>query len=348
MPRATEMNDSNKLIKLLLVGPSMVGKTHYALQAALAGFNLFYLDGDVAGRALSSQPDAIKKRVFYLDARDEFQEGQYVPRFATLMKLLCFSPVVYWNDSKQRTYSPATADLNDPIWAIRLSRLGPKDVLVIDSLTSLSNSVMRERADEAGIDLTDIERAERSIYASARNQMSGFLTMIRAAKCHVILLAHVDEWEQRRKNPGQVKQQSKEDNMIIVGTRQVPMTVSKPFGAAIAKDFTDAGWLSINAMGDRIIDFTPSADREGGGALTGKGKVSDMSWTHICKLAGVTLPGPDAPCEMRAIEELTVEDMQAKVVESPKVITPSATPTKVKGSAFNFATVGKANQEEAK
>lgn len=341
MPRGNNLPAESKLIKMLLIGPAMVGKSHYAMQAALGGFNIFYLDGDVAGRALAGQPNAIKERIFYMDARDTMDEGVYTARFNSLFDTLTTTPVLYWNDSKQKSVRVAPPEEDDAVWAIRLSRLGPRDVLVIDSLTSLSNSVMRAIGEAAGVDLTDIERAERGIYASARNRMSGFMTMIRAARCHVILIAHADEWEKRRRNPGKVKEMSKEDNMIVVGTRSVPMTVSKPFGAAIAKDFTDCGWMTITSMGKREIDFTPQADREGGGALNIKGEADGAcSFVSLCKLIGVELPGPANPFSSPGVEELTAAELSARLASSPAVLQPSATPTQAKvakPSGFTFA-----------
>lgn len=314
MPKGDAVADST-FIRMLITGPSKVGKSHYAMQAAKAGFNLVYLDGDVAGPTLTQQPKEIKERIWYIDARDSYDGGTYVPRFSALLWAMITSSPFVWNDTHGMSLgvskSKGLYTDDDAIWEMRLSQLDSNCVLVVDSLTALSQSIMKDRADQAGIDLYDIERAERGIYSSARNKIGGILAALRAARCHVILIAHPDEWEQRRKKPGQVKQMSNENEMIIVGTKQVPMTVSKPFGAMIAKDFTDAAWMSVSPMGQRMIDFTVSADRDAGGRFSDKGEVDVFSFEALCKKAGIPIPGKDNPLICAGIKELTGAEFSA-------------------------------------
>ena len=321
MPRANNME--GKPIKLLLVGSSKSGKSHLAMQAALSGFNLFYLDGDVASGTLAQQPTAIRERVMYLDLKDAYDNGSYVPRFSMLLHKMMHQSPFLWNDTQNRLYKP-DAQPTDDVWKIRLTRLGMNDVLVIDSCTSLSYSIMREIADRGGIDLTDVERADRSVYAAARNKMTGILNMLQAAPFHVIVIAHTEEWEQRKRKPGLVKDSGKEDNQIIVGTRQVPMAVSKSFGSTMPKFFTDVGWLSVTPTGTRMIDFGATEDREAGGRFIDKKTVEEYSFAAICKAAGVTLPGASNPLAIAGIEEVKAEELQ---LAAPAVtLTPGIAP----------------------
>lgn len=326
MPRADNMTEG-KPIHVLVIGPSKVGKTWWALQAAKAGFNLVYLDGDAAQGALAQQPDEIKRRVMYMDMRDTYDNGNYVPRFATLLDAAMRTSPFLWNDTGNRTFKREVAQPDDDVWKLRLSRLGMKDVLVIDSATSLSYSIMRQIADNSGMDITEVDKAERSVYAAARNKLTGILNMIQVAPCHVIMVAHSEEWEQRRKKPGLVKDSSKEDNMIIVGTRQVPSSVSKQFGSTMAKFFTDVGWMSMGVTGERVIDFSSTPDREAGGRFTDKKSLDDYSFAAICKASNVPLPGKDNPLTTPGLEEIKASVLLDAAAAAP--LEPTAAPAKV-------------------
>src|SRR5690606_15260239 len=101
MPRATNLSASSTLIKALIIGVEKSGKTDWAARAAEAGFNVLFLDGDVAAATINQLPEAARKRIFYLDFSDNFAGGKEDTRMIDLMYDFFTSTKFVWNDSKE-------------------------------------------------------------------------------------------------------------------------------------------------------------------------------------------------------------------------------------------------------
>src|SRR3546814_4526808 len=85
MPRADNLSSSTQLIKGLVMGFEKSGKSDWAARAAMAGFNVLYLDGDVAAATIAQLPVEARKRIFYLDFADNFAGGKEDTRMINLM-----------------------------------------------------------------------------------------------------------------------------------------------------------------------------------------------------------------------------------------------------------------------
>src|SRR3546814_6730573 len=96
---ADNLSSSTQLIKGLVMGFEKSGKSDWAARAAMAGFNVLYLDGDVAAATIAQLPVEARKRIFYLDFADNFAGGKEDTRMINLMFEFFTSTKFVWNDS---------------------------------------------------------------------------------------------------------------------------------------------------------------------------------------------------------------------------------------------------------
>lgn len=301
MPMMDEAPE-DALAKLLLIADSKAGKTHWSMQAAELGFNVLYIDGDVGRQTLAKLSPAAKKRVAYLDVSDQMSDkGAYVYRFATMFKEFTTNGIFTWNDSlgevfDRRTYhAEPWTDLEgkersaDSVWQIRPARMDHRDLIIFDSWTSYCQSISAWKADDLGVDLADIEKAERGHYAGIGNKATQSLVMIQKAPCHIIVIAHPDEYQKKRSPTGTVKTINETD-MIIEWTKMVPKSTSRPHSLTMAKFFSDVAWIDLTPTGNRKIDFKATNARVIGGHFDDSVAVADRTFGDLVKKIGGSIP----------------------------------------------------------
>src|SRR3546814_8267721 len=116
---------------------------------------------------------------------------------------------------------------------------------------SLSYSGMVSKALDLGVSIADVEKVNREIYAGVGNRLTNMASIIQKMPCHVIVIAHPDEY-QKKKMPDRSTQRSvSEADMEIEWTRMIPKSSSKPHGLTLGKFFTDCGWMDVTRGGRR-------------------------------------------------------------------------------------------------
>jgi hypothetical protein len=319
MPRGNALRPEHKLFKGLILGDAKAGKTEWALKAAEAGFNVLYFDGDVAGQTMQAVAPAAQERIFYMDCADRLSGG-LEPRMIELASEFFTTTRLLWNDTHQKIYSPAKDSKNedgnatDEIWEIRPSRLDHNWVFVLDSWTTLSYSAMVAKAIDSGIDLGDIEKAERSLYQGTGNRLTNMLATIQKMQCHVVVIGHPRQYEKRKSPEGVAVRNAKENDQIIEWTKMVPVSSSNPHALTMGKYFSDIGWIDVDKFGKRKLNFDITNERISGGHLQGKGDPrADFNFAGVLKAIGADVPGPDgAPMG------------EALVIHPPGTYTPAA------------------------
>lgn len=311
MPALDETPGNFSRLKLLLTADTKAGKTHYVMQAAAAGFNVLYLDGDVGIQTLKQLPPAAQKRVFYMPIGDYTNDsGEYVSRMAQFFVDFTTSGVLTWNDTKGKLFNrndyAQDWDRTDPenpkvlggdvIWQIRPARIGTDTLLVLDSWTTLIQSLIMWKADDLSIDLLEIEKHGREMYTGAGHKATQFLTLLRGLNCHVAVIAHPREYQKRSPPPGS-KGQVAEKDMKLDWTKMVPISTSNPHALTMGKHFSDCAWLDVTPAGTRYIDFRPSSDRVIGGHFHTREEVGKLPIDALIRQIGSDIPvnaTPDA------------------------------------------------------
>lgn len=299
MPRGDQLTAAQVTAKLMILGDPKAGKTEYALKAAEAGFNVLYLDGDVAAQTLTAVSPAARSRIFYMDVGDRLDSG-IDPRMIQIVADFFTSSKFLWNDTKQAVYSrmkddhdPETGACLDEIWEIRPARFDNRWVLVLDSWTTLSYSAMLAKGLDMGVDLGDIEKADMNLYAGAGNRLTNMLATIQKAKCHFIVIGHPAQFEKTKSPDNQRAGEIKAKDRIVEWTKMVPKSSSNPHGLTMGKYFSDIGWIDVDKFGKRKLDFDTTNQRVSGGHMTGKGDPrGEYSFANVVKHIGGAIPEP--------------------------------------------------------
>jgi len=321
----------NQLAKLLLIAEGKAGKTDFAAMAAAEGFNVLYLDGDVASQTVASLPLDAKQRIYLLKCGDAFGEGGGIePNYAHFFKDWISKPMIIWNDSRQRLYSIIDSDKNeeDEFWLLRPARMDHTCVLVIE-YTRLAHSAMQWAANQAGVDLGEVDERKdmRGIYQAAGEKLTQYLLAIQRAPCHVICLTHPKEYVKLTPPTGKTIGNTKEKDMVVAFTKLVPTSSSNNHAFGMSGNFTDVAWMITSVTGDREIDFRIDANKICGGHFNAKFKVanrdknekpgSGFTFGTLVRKLGGTVPGKEgAPIN----HWLTIQTGY----EPPKKITPKA------------------------
>lgn len=301
MPRGNELMTSTSSVqitgKYLILGDPKAGKTTWAIEAALAGFNVLLLDGDVAVQAIAKLPPEAQARIFYMDVSD-ILDGGIDPRMIETVTAMFAASKFLWNDSKQREYSRAkdshdeeTGACKDEIWEIKPARFDHRWVIILDSWTTLSYSGMLSKAEAEGINLADIEKLDMNVYAGVGNRLTNLLAVIQKARCHFIVLGHPSQFEKTKSPTNTRAGDIKAKDRIVEWTKMVPKSSSNPHGLTMGKYFSDIGWIDIGITGKRELNFAVTNQRVSGGHLTGKGDPkTDFSFAKCVTNIGGQLP----------------------------------------------------------
>jgi hypothetical protein len=340
--------DINRLLcKLLLIADGKLGKSHYAALAAKAGFNVLYLDGDVGSATISSMtrsqngnPPALTpkeaSRIYLLDIRDTIMGGTRDTRMVETMNEFTGTSVFRWNDTDQKIGS--IRDKDKEIWEIRPALMGPNDVLVLDSWTSYTESVILWAGRANGVNPADASTsAMRPVYQGAGLKATEMLQVIRSMPCNVIVLGHPDEYSHTTKPEGKKIKDIKETDLVVDWTRMIAKTTSKPQGLVMPKYFTDVAWMEYSPAGtERRLNFKPKNDRVGGGHFDGLASVDEYSFINLCKAIGVPKPTIQEPAWLKIIPPLTEEERAAQAAAAPAAtqVLDGSKPTAVKGNGM--------------
>lgn len=297
MPRMDQAPSEKKLIKLLLIADGKVGKTRFAGMAAAAGFNVLYMDGDVGTPTLSQLPIEAKRSLYLLPMHDTIIGGTRDSRFIESFEAFASNIHFRWNDDKSRVAS--AKDKIDTIWDIQPAKLDESCVVVVDSWTSLTESMMLRCAIANSVDLGDAELKEmRDVYRGSGQKATQVLQLIRALPCHVIVLGHPDEYEHRVSPDGKRIRDVNEKDMIIEWTKMLAKSTSRPHGLQMPKYFTDVAWMEVSPTGIRKVDFRAKATRISGGHFSDIKDVEEYSFANLVKEIGGFIPTPDKPASV--------------------------------------------------
>ena len=337
MPRMDQAPPENQLVKLLLMGDGKIGKTAYAALAAAAGFDVLYLDGDVGAQTIRSMSTPWKgkdkpaltpeqmARIYLLPVADTILGGSRDCKFLEVMQEFTTNIKFRWNDTQNRI--ARIADKTDELWEIIPGKMNHNCVLVIDSWTGLTESMMLKCAGVNGIDLTQASMSEmRPVYQSAGLIGTSMLQVVRAMPCHVIVIGHPDEYQHKVAPEGKKVKEVKEGDMVIDWTRMVPKSTSRPHGLQMAKYFTDIAWMEVSPTGTRRLDFRVRATHLSGGHFEEVKDLDEYSFENLVKKVGGSIPDGKQSHE-DWLKIITAESQQAladaKVLEAanaPKTI----------------------------
>lgn len=319
---------------LLICGDTKTGKSDYAAHAYLDGYHGIYIDGDNGGptlmKILPKGSDA-RKRVIYIRTTRPY----------AFLRNFTDSFLSRWNLTKDEVFAKSSSEPDDVIIELRRNKIPPGFLLTADSWTAIILQAMKNAARVGNIDVESPDADMRKVYRGSGSGLTNMLEVLQKAPYNIIVQAHGGRYEIKERPKGNVRESSKESEMMIKETITVPVSSSNPHGHSMGKFFNEIGWLETNRAGAQILSFKRLYDRVGGGRYNGEGNPRvEFSFSRLFgtpvsyseaqiaefyrefraeEFVAPVIPGTTKPAVVPAATQATGELPQAGVVgEAPR------------------------------
>lgn len=287
MPRGSDPAAlGGSLLRILCYGREKLKKTWWSLLAAETGRNVILLDGDDGSSIIRQVEPKLRERVIIANLVNEFAR----PVFADFLTVGLKGSEFIWDEQKKDLLR-VRAQLRQDHSHLRidLRRLGPSDVLVVDSYTALVHSANMGYAIRNGIDLSDADesKVEWDGYGWVGRYLNWVLDQLHALPCHVVIIGHAYNYEKYR---GERK------NRKLLWEREIPMSSSGPHSNLIGRHFSDI--LYFQPAGPNVQINTRTDPQRMGGSRLIKPDVYQwdaLSFRKVCEQLGVPDVTP-VPC----------------------------------------------------
>lgn len=248
----------NPATHLLLVAQTKMGKTDYIADAALDGYTLLYIDNDnglaTLSKRLGNNPEAMS-RVHYIKTGNIWE---FLTAFFAREKF-------QWNETRDEYFNAKTAQPDDDIIEIHPKKMPFGIITAFDGWTTITNQLLQDSAKKNDVDYEFFNESGQSVYGDAKRRADLVCMNIQGFPGHVIVQAHPELYEQMEK-PKNIANNVKQNQMIIKGTWEIPLSVSRPHGFLMGKFFNEIGWMGIKPTGQFTLDFRQKDNRIGGGS----------------------------------------------------------------------------------
>jgi hypothetical protein len=244
------LNSGDMLLRVLPYGPAKSKKTWWAGKAAEDNFNVLLIDGDDGWHILNHIAPEKQKRIQVINATDVLGR----PVFAKFVTQLLKAGNFIW-DEKAKANGKLSP--NENCIHIPLTTMGHGTVVILDSWTALVRSLQLQYAKENLIDLSVAEEEDGNkwgFYRWGGVIASWIVGQFTALGCHVIVIAHEDQYEKL----------SKDGKKVLSSRRQVKST-SGPHAMQLPSQFSDILYFYPHKSAFKID--AKGSDTEDGGNI---------------------------------------------------------------------------------
>ena len=200
MPKLSTVKISDRPQKILVYGEPKSGKSELVGELAEMGYNLHWMDCENGADVLFKLSQEAQERITLYSIRDNKVQRSAIRAAMTFADMLPFTVCHEHgevNCSKCKA-SKAPVDSFDP------STLGPKDVVVWDSLSQISiSSVAQLTRKENLLDVDTVnykDTTDFSLYNAQGKMLDAFGSAVQTAPFKVVCISHVSEIE-KKDNP---------------------------------------------------------------------------------------------------------------------------------------------------
>jgi hypothetical protein len=277
--------DSERPISTLIYGPPKTKKTWFAGTAAEAGYNTIILDCDGNAEVLRNISAEGKKNIRVLDIADTTDKVVAIGFFAALFET---GREFIWDATEKRVH-PRVNKPDPTHWycVIDTKKFTTNDVLVLDSWTALTRSIIAKHAEMNNLTLDSSDKLERDDWGFMNRLASKALLYWESLSSVVntIMIGH--EVTSTVKDP-------KDPNKILDIHTQ-PVSVTSNHGQQVARAFSACLYTYVSGSTLKIS----TAKREGrdGGATVippAEHRWEDLPYKKVMELAGAAKPNKTA------------------------------------------------------
>lgn len=282
------LKKDDMLLRILMYGNAKTRKTWWAGKAAEANYNVLLLDGDNGWHILKQIKPEAQKRIQIVNMTD----NRGMPIFATALARLLKDGKLTWDEKEKKS---AKLNPNGNCINVNLDLLNENCVVVMDSWTAYTVSLMLQFAKENMIDLSKAEdlvgttksgnEDKWGYYRWAGTLATWSIVQLTALPCHVIVIAHTDVYEKRSK-----------DGMKVIWSKRQIKSTSGPHAMQLPAKFSDVLYFYQKGTAPKI-STRGDEEAEGGSRLIAPGEYNwdDLQFKDFIKAAELTLPKADAP-----------------------------------------------------
>lgn len=309
MPQYDQDNNETR-IRALAYGPAKHKKTWWAANAAKYGYNVIFIDGDDGTSIIRRVDDVARKRIYRVNVLDDTKSANMCVFVTKLFKQQEF----IWNETQKISQELiGTAKDGEYYFEYDKTKLTDNDIIVFDSWTALTRSLLRRYYIEQKKDFTNstVIEADRGEYRWTGAMADWMLEQLKTFPCHLIVIAHEQSWEKR----------DKDDQNKIVMQRMQAVSTSNNQSMRLAKYFSDI--LYFTATGEHVyIDTRISSDRDGGCRNVKPGRYAwdDCQFNVLAEGAGYKSTG----AALEAFKFLNGAELKSAHGKGTKIALPSS------------------------
>lgn len=283
MPPLKDKLAAGTNLRAMFNGEAMRKKSTFAVQAAEAGFNVIYVDGDGNSQVLNQLSSAAKDRVFYVDAIDT-PDNSAMGWF--IIRLLSGDDFIWDEQAKLLNNVPTLGDKSHSFIKFEYKKLTKNDFIIIDSWTAFVRSLQRRYCQENNIIIEEktVMDGDWSDYRWTGAIADKMLENLKLLPCHSVTIAHLDRLEKK----------DKKGNVLSVKYR--PTSTSRAQADKMPKYFTDI--LSFEMTGSQLWISGKTTDEYTSGSRSippFREKYDEFSFQKLIDAMNVKPTG--APCE---------------------------------------------------
>ena len=259
----------NRRARILVIGEPKTQKTWWALAAAEAGYNVFYIDGDNSLWDIPLKNNAWD-RINSLNANNSLGTPVFKNVIDTLVRQ--GNTDILWDLQGQ-----CTAPISDPARdyiRIRRGLFTSDDVVIIDSWSALTWSVRLDFCLANGIDLADAAKPDWPSYMYETNFANNVLDWLsKSLGAHVIVICHQVMHDHR------APPKAGEKVGPVLWSKLFPVASSANAAQQLPGSFTDVLYFKRLTTSTLRINAVPSDGMLGCGSRTVP--PSDYDWRNL-------------------------------------------------------------------
>lgn len=184
MPKLNEIPRKTDLHTVLLFGPPKVGKTRMVGKLAELGYTLWYFDIEQGGLTLRQVSPEGQARINLFQIKDAAENSYAAKTLSRVINFRSVGPQLICQAHGLLNCASCKKE-EKPFDTFQLEALGPADIVVIDSLTQLSDSYLNW---SLGNQLE--KKPEFDHWRDLQVKLDSLIDAMKTAPCHFIVITH--------------------------------------------------------------------------------------------------------------------------------------------------------------